>query len=169
MTRRKERARPEDPAGSPAAAAWGRRLGLGILAIWLASELLAGAALVRNSVPGLWHLASLPREVRQAALLSRPIPIAADLERLGAQLPRDARVFLLDARLEEYYLAVYALHPRTVLVDEPSTAVSGVRGEAVGRVLAPARLGELGVTHLVAVDPSHRSLRESALAREKHD
>lgn len=169
MTRRKERARPEDPAGSPAAAAWGRRLGLGILAIWLASGLLAGAALVRNSVPGLSRLASLPREVRQAALLSRPIPIAGDLERLGAQLPRDARVFLLDARLEEYYLAIYVLHPRTVLVDEPSVVVAGVRGDAVGRALASERLAALGITHLVAVDPSHRSLRASALEREKRD
>jgi hypothetical protein len=166
MKKRNARPRRAEPSGAPPFETRVRFLGGAVLVAWLVSELWAGGSLVRNNASALGYLRAQPRDSRQLLLLSRAVPIAGELERLGSQLPRDARVFLLRARLEEYYLANYLLHPRTVLVDEPAVAVTGVRGEAVGRALSAERLGGLGITHLVAVDSSHRSLSVSAIERE---
>jgi hypothetical protein len=76
---------------------------------------------------------------------------------------------MLNSLLEDYYLANYLLYPRTVLVDEPQVAVNGVRGDAVGHALTAERLADLGITHLIIVDPSHQSFRVRPLERPKHD
>ena len=134
-----------------------------ILAGWLVTSVLAGADLAPKRLTAMLRLRTLGVPQRQLALLSPVVPSADRLAGLAEVLPPDAALFLVNARLEDYYLATYLLYPRRVLVDEPDRVIDGTQGQKVGRRLPATRLRALGITHLVIMDPARGSLRAQRL------
>jgi hypothetical protein len=137
---------------------WLRRLTVVVLLASLAVELFVAARLLPRVMSDERYLHTLAPETQQTALLSHHTPLAGRLEQLEGELPRDARVFMVNALLVDYYLANYFLYPRPVLVDEPDAVVNGIGTEAVGGRLTRERLKAIGVTHVIIISPTRDSL-----------
>ena len=88
-----------------------RALATLIAAGWLLSSLLIGAGPAHRRLQAILALRRQPMPSRQIALLSTYTPLADDLYRLAETLPREAKVFMVTPRLEEYYLAKRIMVP----------------------------------------------------------
>ena len=139
---------------------WLRNLVWLVLIVLLLLEICAGASYMlmvhrlRDRV-----LLELPKADRQVALLAGFTPLASSLQNLALQLPREAKVFIINAKLEDYYLANYLLFPRRVLVDTPGVPINGEQGDPVGRNLPTSELRALGITHVLIVDRDRDQMR----------
>jgi hypothetical protein len=137
----------------------GRGPVLVLAAVFIVAQVAACVGLMPGTFELIRRLRRQPPETRQIALLSSVSPLAAQLDDLSRRLPLDATVFMVNAPLEDYYLANYLLCPRRVLVDMPDVPINGLPGQLVGTVLSGDRLRDLGVTCVIIVDSSGTSMR----------
>jgi hypothetical protein len=147
---------------------WLRNAAVAVIVGWLLGEVIGGTGFMPSGYDAARKLLSLSVNARQSVLLYSQDRLSKPLVRVRQELPLDAKVFIINARIEDYYLANYMFYPRRTFVDEPDVAVNSQSG-AVGRSLTKKRMREIGITHLLVISPMRDTCQLIPLEESRDD